>query len=340
MGEPAAVPPELLDAARRLTGGQVTAGARAAGSGNSRVYRIDTTRGRFALKHYPPPGEDTRDRLGREFAALSFLGRQAAWDIAVPRAIAADPEQRIGIYGWIEGERPAARETADLPLLAAAIGRLDRVSRANEAQDLADAVEATLGAADLARQIDTRLDALEHVRPGEPELDRFLGGTLGPAWGRAAETLHRAGLDRPLARSRQILSPSDFGLHNCLRLPDGALAFLDFEYFGWDDPVRLVVDVLCHPAMGLDAAERREFLALAVPIFAGDPGFATRLATLGPAIALRWAAIVLSEFLPSHWQRRVRAGVALDWTEAKRRQLRKAEGMVRLYHEFRGMDWT
>ena len=42
--------------------------------------------------------------------------------------------------------------------------------------------------------------------------------------------------------AQRALSPSDFGLHNALRGQDGQLRFVDFEYFGWDDPVKLVSD--------------------------------------------------------------------------------------------------
>jgi hypothetical protein len=45
-------------------------------------------------------------------------------------------------------------------------------------------------------------------------------------------------LDAPLSARLQVLSLSDFGLHNPLRHPDGKLAFLGFEYFGWDEPAK------------------------------------------------------------------------------------------------------
>src|ERR1700680_1391707 len=40
--------------------------------------------------------------------------------------------------------------------------------------------------------------------------------------------------DAELPQEWRSLVPSDFGFHNSLRRPDGSLAFLDFEYFGWD----------------------------------------------------------------------------------------------------------
>jgi hypothetical protein len=66
------------------------------------------------------------------------------------------------------------------------------------------------------------------------------------------------------------------------------------------------------------------------------------LRALAPLIALRWAQIVLNEYLPSHWQRRLAAepDEAADWPAAKARQLEKAIRMLGLCEEFLGMDWV
>ena len=92
--------------------------------------------------------------------------------------------------------------------------------------------------------------------------------------------------DTVLPQEQRSLVPSDFGFHNALRRPDGTLAFFDFEYFGWDDPVKLTADVLLH--------------------------------------GLRWALIVLNEFLPDCWRRRVMAGARESWAVAKQKQLARA----------------
>ena len=44
----------------------------------------------------------------------------------------------------------------------------------------------------------------------------------------------------------QVFSPSDFGFHNALLKDNGKLCFLDFEYFGRDDPVKLMADFIWH----------------------------------------------------------------------------------------------
>src|SRR6266480_4587472 len=64
-----------------------------------------------------------------------------------------------------------------------------------------------------------------------------------------------------LPQASRILSPSDFGFHNAIRRPDGTLAFVDFEYFGWDDPAKTIVDFLLHPGMSVADTLKRRFAA-------------------------------------------------------------------------------
>ena len=52
---------------------------------------------------------------------------------------------------------------------------------------------------------------------------------------------------RSFPQRLRVLSPSDFGFHNALRRPDGTIVFVDFEYFGWDDPAKMMADAMLHP---------------------------------------------------------------------------------------------
>ena len=41
--------------------------------GNNKIFRVESTRGTFALKIYPSSSRDYRARLDREFSAYEFL---------------------------------------------------------------------------------------------------------------------------------------------------------------------------------------------------------------------------------------------------------------------------
>jgi hypothetical protein len=301
---------------------------RCAAGGNNRVYRIRTERSSYALKWYGSAEIDDRDRLGHEFGGLRFLADAGVLG-ALPLALAADRAAGCALYGWIEGERPTQHGITDI---AALLGLLDAMHRARAfdgAANLPDATEATPKLGDVVEQIRSRLERLAPVAESERELALFLSAELEPELTRRLDRITGRDSMVALERGRQTLSPSDFGFHNALRRPDGTLAFIDFEYFGWDDPVKLTSDFLWHPAMALSEDERVRFLAGATKLYGEDPDYFERLAICYPLHGIRWCLIILNEFLPLMWERRVFSGNATgDWEAAKARQLAKARAVL------------
>ncbi len=333
---------------------------RVQGGGNNRVYRVQTVGAADrALKLYAPPGtnrEDALGRLQREYGGLAFLAPHLPG--RVPAAIAVDWDNLAAIYDWVEGSRPALtapeeRRPQDIRAVTAFIADLKHLSLkhlslrhlsnpAQQAESTFDktAREACLSAQELLRQVHSRIENLSAIT-GEPALQQMLAEEMRPIFDLAAERLESwyaaAGLapDQDLDAGRRILSPSDFGFHNALRRPDGGLTFIDFEYFGWDDPVKLLADVLWHPAMRLSEDERGHFLTTCLTALEPeDPDLPGRLQAQFPLYGLRWAAILLNEFFPERWQRRVFAGAADPspdaWQAAKQRQLAAARRYLQI----------
>ena len=139
---------------------------------------------------------------------------------------------------------------------------------------------------------------------------------------------HGLEFSRALPKEQRSLVPADFGFHNCLRGADGTLVFLDFEYFGWDDPVKVTADTLLHPGVPMEGGERERFRNVALEIYGEDEHFAARLSALYPLFGLRWGLILLNEFLPQRWRLRSAAGEAESWSAAKARQLARAREFV------------
>jgi Phosphotransferase enzyme family len=302
---------------------------RALSSGrNSGVWQVHAQGARYALKLYPPHQAGERDRAACEYAALRFLTEHGI--AAVPRPVACDSRLGATLLEWIDGESVPDPCRAEIVVAGQFIDAIHGLRGAEDARALPPAAEACLSGSEILRQTAERLARLTRLRPKEPELATFLAGTLEPlrtTLARWAETgCEAAGLafGRPLAAALTTLCPADFGFHNALRRSSGDLAFLDFDYFGWDDPVKLVADFLWHPAMSLGNGLKRQFVATALATYGDDPSFARRLSILYPLFGLRWCAILLNEFLPERWARRVHAGEEGDWTALKRRQLDRA----------------
>jgi hypothetical protein len=130
----------------------------------------------------------------------------------------------------------------------------------------------------------------------------------------------------------RTLSPSDLGFHNALRLANDALVFVDLEYFGWDDPAKLISDFLLQPEQCLTQELRNRFLEGSIEIY-GDALLSQRQALYMPFFRLKWATILLNEFMRADRARRDFA--ALESVDARlrcTRQLEKARLMLQPLH--------
>ncbi len=64
---------------------------------------------------------------------------------------------------------------------------------------------------------------------------------------------------KKLDKNNMILSPSDFGFHNII-LKKNNLFFIDFEYAGWDDPLKLICDFFLNPDYSISKPDKKYFL--------------------------------------------------------------------------------
>lgn len=309
---------------RMLVGGPAEIERLTTGGRNSRIYRVRVGGKQFALKQYPSRKDDPRDRLATEVGALNLMERYRI--VGVPRVVGVDEARGFSLLSWIEGTPVVELHEADLDAAAAFLGAIHKLRETTWAKSQPFAAEACLSGVEVVRQIQGRLERLRSIRE-EPELQAFLGGPFATAFERgvtaARAGFSAAGLDfaGDLPQEWQTLVPSDFGFHNSLRCQDGNLAFLDFEYFGWDDPVKLTADILLHPGRILTRPQRRRFRDAAERVYGGDRSFADRLDAAIGLFGLRWVLILLNEFIPERWQRRLLAGATETWTEAKSTQL-------------------
>jgi phosphotransferase family enzyme len=295
---------------------------------NSRIWRIRYGERAFALKQYPTRMSDPRDRLSTEVGALRLMERYHI-DV-VPRVLGVDTERGYALLSWIDGRDVVEVGDGDIDAAVAFLSAIHKLRDTAWAAAQPPASEACLSGAEIERQIKARMTELSGLGH-EPELSEFIEYSFGPTIVQASREARAAAdldFDHELPQEWRSLVPSDFGFHNSMRRSDGSLAFVDFEYFGWDDPVKLTADVLLHPGQTLPSRQRKRFRQAALRLYGGDPGFAGRLRAYLPLFGLRWVLILLNEFIPERWQRRVLAGDAGSWSEAKARQLSRARDFL------------
>ncbi len=317
--------------ASRLVGEPLLRMSRISGGRNSRVFRVETANNVFALKQYPSLQDDPRDRLGIETKALKWMQKHRLG--MVPRVIATDAVSNAVLLSWVEGSPVQHVVASDIDQAVEFLAALAGLAGTLDFPATQLAAEACLSGAEIERQLRKRVAALDELKD-ELDLRVFLtgefAGALESCLSAARNVLSEAGLsfETELNQVQRSLIPADFGFHNSLRDENGRLSFVDFEYFGWDDPAKLTADMLLHPGTPVGAELRSLFRAEAEKLYGGDPGFATRLIAFLPLFGLRWVLILLNEFHHERWSRRILAGASEGWVEAKNRQLRAAREML------------
>jgi hypothetical protein len=316
------------EVAGALVGNDVQVSRHVAGGRNSRIWRVHSGERAFALKQYPPRRDDPRDRLSTEVDALRLMERHHL-DM-VPRVLGVDREQGYALLSWIDGSDVTGLRDADIDAAVRFLLAIHGLRTSADAAEQPLAAEACLRGEEIVRQIIERLTQLRIIAAEERELIDFIEYSVFQRFIAASQLARQqmaaGGLafSAELPQERRSLVPSDFGFHNSLRRSDGSLAFLDFEYFGWDDPVKLTADILLHPGRPLPAPQRKRFRQAAARLYGDDPAFASRLTAYLPLFGLRWVLILLNEFIPERWQRRVLAGETGNWSDVKARQLSRA----------------
>jgi len=305
-----------------------------AGRGNSRVYRL-TSSGQarqYALKIYPDRQLDARPRLETERTACQLL---SAGLYPVPAPVASDPQLGWGVFEWIEPLSASPVSSAFVTQCLAFVQRLyrDRMAWRQHPQ-IAAASEACLSGAVLLHQIQQRLGRLTSgAALRDDTLASFLRDDFGPALAHAGDQARQQvgeTFELALPPCWQCPSPSDFGHHNALQANDGRWHFIDFEYFGWDDPVKLVADAYWHPGMGLGPELQEQWLTACRDLFADDPGFAERLAAYLPLHGLKWCLVLLNAYLPLGVAQRshAQANPAQNLSDYKADQLQRARVLL------------
>lgn len=305
------------------------------GGRNSKIFKvISFDNRRFAAKVYYRDKSDRRDRLGTEFTALSFLWQNNIKN--VPRPVFAESSRGIAVYEYIDGDPIHFSEITlrDINEAVEFILKLKQLKTNPGAAGLPPASEAVFSLQALIDNIQYRFNRLIDLPKAGglvSKCHQFIADDINPffqylkKW--STDKLLSCGYDnnRILPESERTLSPSDFGFHNALRRPDGKLAFVDFEYFGWDDPAKTIVDFILHPGMNLKDEFKEKFIHQMLMNFDNRGELAVRLAAVYPLFGIKWCFILLNEFVSADLARRNFSRVLPTDPKAKMaRQLQKA----------------
>ncbi len=304
---------------------------------NSKVYRIgcgnsDT----FIAKFYFHSPYDHRDRMPVEFNTLNFLWKNSIK--CIPRPIAMDKHHGCAVFEHINGVHVPSESvtSADIENLVEFLSALDTLKKCKESNTLPPASDACFSMHTIGVRIENRFDRLstaENTDAPNPALSSFLHEDFLPCFRRIKKWCLREtsalSYHAEIPKTERTLSPSDFGFHNSVKRHDNRLVYFDFEYFGWDDPAKMVSDFLYHPAMDLDKNLKKQFVSGILTNFNRPQNLAQRLKIVYPLFGLNWCMILLNEFIPDFFSRReFSSNTLLDKKAVQDLQLLKAKTML------------
>jgi len=262
---------------------------------NSRVYKLLLTdHTLIKMKIYPIAQQ--HNRLFSEYLATQAMSHLGIKDI--PRPVAKDTHLGVGFFEWVDGKPIESHGPEEINLSLNFLRNLHALRNKPEFLDAPLASAACLSGRDIESQLKNRYHQFDEARCLSRDLDNFLKNNFLPVMdfflGSVKKVRPKKKYQQKLSRDEQTLSPSDFGFHNMIKCNDGTITFLDFEYFGWDDPVKLVSDFLYHPAMTLTTEQKIIWIRGAYLIYGAK--MIERLKIFHPLYGLIWCLILLNDF--------------------------------------------
>ena len=273
--------------------------------GNNQIHCVTVKDGRsVAVKRYFRRNSDERDRCRAEFDALELLWHNGIRNI--PEPLYRHPDGLFALHAFVDG-RVVAPGKITAELVNESGDFLIRLQTlASSRKD-----DAGIGAgADSRTCLKDYLDILERRRtkilagcasaPLGAAVQGFLQKRFEPLLEYALETFNRRlttsglRLEAPLPRSDRTLSPSDFGFHNALLDRDGQLTFIDFEYFGWDDPAKMLADCFHTVAAPMSWSLKWQLLRRFSESLPDPAAFVRRWELVVDLIGLEWLLIALN----------------------------------------------
>ena len=277
------------------------------GWGNSAIYKIYLSNGnKLALKMYPEVSY--HDRLTSEFQSTKIFKELNISNVQKPESF--NSNLGIATYDWIEGERVSNYGVKEINAALAFLNTLHQNTKKLQFKEFPMAADACPMGLDIERQIKRRLLQFNKLTVKYSELEQFLKNDFKPLFDEIIDWSQSSWPSSseykvPINKNELILSPSDFGFHNALRSKDNKLIFHDFEYFGWDDPVKLISDFSHHAAMSLSHDEEQLWFSGVSAIYGKH--LLERLSAAWPLYGLNWCLIILNEFKDEVWNRRCTA---------------------------------
>ena len=255
---------------------------------------------KFVIKGYAPRGSS--DRMTAEVEFLRYAGLVAP--NYVPSLLAEDEGRRCVVLEYLDGQpyvagvSPSEQDVLQAGKFFSLLNADKLLAKKYVKQS---AAEGFLSLSEHLENVSKRLDRLSaahlpvRMKSNAKALVSKIFQQLETVSNDTKILIEKGLIQDQIRIDDCCVSPSDFGFHNAFRTVNG-VKFFDFEFAGWDDPAKLMVDFMLQPRMPVSSSFANSFSRSVIP-FCGDK-LGDRAAVLGPILRLKWLCIMLSVLRP------------------------------------------
>lgn len=329
----------LIEALRSLKLGAPSSFQALKGTRNNRLFEVKLKSGEnFILKQY-------FTSTGAARASNEYQASQLLWNAgihSIPQPIFIDSSATMALYTKIPGTRLSDKEIGPQHIEQAGdfIVRLFQLAREQQSSPnrggVGKAYAARLALGDYLEGINNRLSEIQASLtdcPHGEDVDDFLQKEFLPLqkkiFARFHEDVRQAGLSlQEIQEEQLILSPSDFGFHNMLVDSNDTVHFLDLEYFGWDDPAKVLADFFHSLGQSISWELKWHFLDHVCSKLPCGAAIRKRWKIIVDVIALEWILIALNVVVREIRERKIFADPTLTENELVKLRLLEAKRLT------------
>ena len=277
------------------------------GGKNNKAYLISNKLGqKYFLKEYFSSKNDKRSRLKIECDFLEFIKKTK--NINFPKIIIKDESLNLALFSFIDGQKiPTCKITEEhinqvADFIISINSFPDSINFSNMASDYHYSIQSFIDT------VDSRINKLSFATDIDLKLKNkltILKKKIIKIWDIEKFNINNEFSDDEIKiKIPLFLSPSDIGFHNIL-MNNGRLFFLDFEYSGLDDLVKLVNDFFTCPSAKIPLKFKQKFIARLMSSLATDNFFIRRIFALERSYKIKWSCILLNDYLIHSKDRRI-----------------------------------
>lgn len=268
--------------------------------GNSNIYRVFNKIYDFKVKLHSE--NDHIEKIKKEIYLHNFFFKKK---LNVNKIKYFDEDYFLSYSNWIKGKKINKLTPQNIKYFTHFIDQLKKI-KLNYNQDLLASANC-FDIYQIKKQFDSRISEFNEVKSTNLKVYQFINTKINKTFNEYFKKILKIKfINKYFNKNIYYLSPSDYGIHNSLKLKSKVF-FFDFEYAGFDSPIKLICDFIYNPSNKIyeKIDIQNIWINECCKIFSIREPYVIQL--IKPLFGLIWCLIILNEYKQIKWIQRSRA---------------------------------